>query len=353
MVSLSKNLKQKTSKGAVAIFPFIAIGLILFLFLFTGRSSAPIIELPTILKKETPEPVSILFVGDIMFDRGVRASIDKNFAGDYNALFAQASYLRDADITFANLEGPVAEETTRRTGSRMQFRMDPKGILALKDAGFDVVSFANNHIGDYQTEAFLETLTHLNDNGVLYAGAGKDVEEASTPRIIEVRGMKIGFLGAADIGPEWMKAGEGKPGIILGNDPNLAKYIANAKSKVDILVMSFHWGNEYSLVIPRQEELAHMAIDAGADIVVGHHPHVMQKFEYYNNKPIFYSLGNFIFDQYFSEHTMRGMIGKVSIDPSTHDIIASALVSPISKLFIPQEPIPFDESLLLTKRFNP
>ncbi len=187
MAFLSKNLKnrRKLARGAVAIFPFIAIGLILFLFLYTGRTAAPVLDVPTVFDKKPPELVTLLFVGDIMFDRGVRSSVEKNFDGNYTVLFQNAPYLADADITFANLEGPVAAESTTRQTSRMLFRMDPEGLVAMKGAGFDVVSFANNHIGDYGAKAFLETLTHLDENGILYAGAGHTRAEASTPRIIQ------------------------------------------------------------------------------------------------------------------------------------------------------------------------
>src|SRR5262249_35794721 len=157
------------------------------------------------------------------------------------------------------------------------------------------------------TKGFLATLETLKNNNLLYAGAGENYTDATTPRIIEVRGMKIGFLGATDVGPTWLAATDTKPGVLLANDPHLTEIVADAKAQVDVLAMSFHWGNEYSPVNAHQEQIAHTVIDAGADIVVGHHPHVMERVEEYKGKPIFYSLGNFIFDQYFSEHTMRGM----------------------------------------------
>lgn len=305
-----------------------------------------------ILTVEDKKPVTLVLVGDIMMDRGVRRSVDNNFGGDYSAMFANTPYLKDADIAFANLEGTVAE-SGRNVGSRFSFHMKPVVASTLGDAGFDVVSFANNHVGDWDRAAFDETLLQLQEAQVKYAGAGSNYADATTPRIVEVRGMKIGFLASTDVGPKWLAASDTKSGILLSSDPKLPEIVRAAKAQVDVLVVSFHWGNEYSPANAHQQALAHVMIDAGADIVVGHHPHVMEKVEEYNGKPIFYSLGNFIFDQYFSPHTMRGMVATVSIDPDTKAITHKEEVSQLSKQFVPQSLIPFDTSLLVTKTFTP
>lgn len=215
------------------------------------------------------------------------------------------------------------------------------------------MSFANNHVGDYTKEAFDETLQRLTEIGIAYTGAGKNYAEASTPKIIEVRGQKIGFLGFTDVGPTWLVAKENSSGTLLANDKNIDSIIQQAKASVDVLVVSFHFGDEYSPANARQEKVAKNSVDQGADIVVGHHPHVMQKYEIYKGKPIFYSLGNYIFDQYFSEHTMRGMVAFVSYNPETKELTVNTSVSPLSKQFMPQPLIPFDESILLTKTFTP
>ncbi len=320
-------------------------------FLAARHTDSSILNaLPNIEEKK---PITITFVGDIMMDRGVRRSVEKNFSGDYNALFVNTGYLKESDITFGNLEGTATEEISVRTGSRFSFRMHPDSLAALKNAGFDIVSFANNHVGDYGTKGFLGTIENLKANNLLYAGAGEQYADATIPRIVDVRGTKIGFLAATDVGPDWLKATETKSGILLASDPKLSEIVANAKAQVDVLVVSFHWGNEYSPANARQEKIAHAVIDAGADIVVGHHPHVMEKVEEYNGKLIYYSLGNYIFDQYFSEHTMRGMVATVSIDPETKAISHTEHVSPLSRQFIPQSLIPFNMSMLITKTFTP
>ena len=303
-------------------------------------------------KIEKKEPVTLTLVGDIMMDRGVEKSVEKNFAGDFNALFVNTAYLKDTDITFGNLEGSVARWGSN-VGSRFSFHMDPAIVPALKNAGFDMVSFANNHVGDWGRIAFDESLSHLREHGIGYTGAGENYAAVTMPTIIDVRGMKVGFLATTDVGPNWLKATETAPGILLASDPNLATIVATAKESVDVLVVSFHWGNEYSPANAHQEKIAHAVIDAGADIVVGHHPHVMERVDEYKGKLIFYSLGNFIFDQYFSSHTMRGMVATISIDPETKEITSLVQVSPLSRQFVPQPLVPFEESMLVTKTFTP
>ncbi len=298
------------------------------------------------------QAVTLVLVGDIMMDRGVRRKVVQNMGGDYTNLFAHTSYITDADIAFANFEGTAAL-SGHNIGSRFSFHMDPVVVNALAAAGFDVVSFANNHVGDWAREAFDETRNHLKNSGILVAGAGDNAADATIPRVIDVRGTTVGFLAATDVGPNWLKATEKSSGILLANDPKLLDSIAKADKEVDVLVMSFHFGNEYSPTNARQVALAHAAIDAGADIVVGHHPHVMQRVEEYSGKPIFYSLGNFIFDQSFSPHTMHGMVATVSIDPVTKTITHSEQVSPLNNIFVPQSLIPFDTSLLVTRTFTP
>ncbi|MBY0329015.1 CapA family protein, partial [Patescibacteria group bacterium] len=211
-------------------------------------------------------PVTLVFVGDIMLDRGVKRKVMNTMQGDYNALFANTAYLARADIAFANLEGPVAN-SGRNVGSKFSFRMDPVVLSAIKNAGIDVVSFANNHVGDYTKEAFDETLEHLASTQIVATGAGKNYQEVSTPDIITVRGVRVGYLAVTDVGPNWLAASEKSSGILFASDPELPKIIASADSVVDVLVVSFHWGDEYSPFNDRQELLAHSAIDNGADVV--------------------------------------------------------------------------------------
>jgi D-alanyl-D-alanine carboxypeptidase len=267
------------------------------------------LELPAV---RDPDYVTLTFLGDMMLDRGVESSVMKNFGGDYSELFAHLEELKDSDIVFANLEGPASDKG-EDLGNLYSFRMHPWIIPALKSAGIDIVSVANNHAGDWGREAFVDTLLRLRENEILYAGGGTK-EEIKQPTIIEKYDMKIGFLAFSDVGPSWMEATNSKVGVALAYNPQLEEIISNAANQVDHLVVSFHWGEEYKEIHnSRQEELAHKVIDAGATLVIGHHPHVAQDTEKYKNGYIAYSLGNFIFDQYFSKETMQGMMLQVKI----------------------------------------
>ncbi len=281
-------------------------------------------QVGNLLEKTEPAKipgVTLTFAGDMMLDRGVESSVKKNFAGDFSMLFVNASelFLND-DITFLNLEGPVSDKG-HNVGSKYSFEMNPLVLPVIKNSGIDVVSFANNHVGDYTIIAFKDTLVRLSENNILFAGAGNNYTEAKTPTIITKNGMTVGYLAFSDVGPNWLPAKDGNPGkntsdnagILLASDPNFSQIISEAKTKVDVLVVSFHWGDEYKAHNIRQEKLAHLAIDSGADIIAGGHPHVAQDLETYNDKLIIYSLGNFIFDQYFSKETMQGLVVQTTI----------------------------------------
>ncbi|NCU28530.1 MAG: hypothetical protein EOM85_02575 [Candidatus Moranbacteria bacterium] len=262
----------------------------------------------------TKTETKIYFVGDIMLDRGVLNSVNKNFNGNFSEIFKNIPELKDADILFGNLEGPVSD-VGNNVGSKYSFRMNPTVLSVLKEVGFDIFSFANNHIGDWNITAFNDTLRRLEEKNILVTGAGFDKNQASLPTVSEKNGTRFGFLGFSDVGPKWMESKDNKSGILLADDPNFSNIISNAKEMVDVLIVSVHFGEEYEKVHnKRQEKIAHIAIDSGADMVIGHHPHVIQDIEYYKEKPIFYSLGNFVFDQYFSKDTMRGMIIMATFD---------------------------------------
>lgn len=288
-------------------------------------------KIPEVIPKET----TLFFVGDMMLTRAVESSVKKNFDGDYNKLFENVPELKNADILFGNLEGPVSE-VGNNVGSIYSFRMNPEILLAIKDAGFDIVSFANNHVGDWNVNAFKDTLARLSNNGILKTGAGINETEAEEPTIIEKNGIKFGFLGMSDVGPVWMESGESKAGILLASDPLLPEIIQDAKKQVDVLVVSIHWGDEYKTIHnARQESLAKIAIDNGADIVIGHHSHVIEDIGEYKGKPIVYSLGNFIFDQYFSQNTMRGMLFEVKYENKNLKNTESKIIT-LNKKFQPE-----------------
>ena len=278
---------------------------------------------------------TLYFVGDIMLTRGVESSVEKNFGGDYNKLFDNLVEFRNADILFGNLEGDVSD-VGNNVGSKYSFRMNPAVLPALKNAGFSVVSFSNNHVGDWNMDAFKDTLSRLSSANILKTGAGMNKEDAETPAIIEKNGVRFGFISFSDVGPDWLEAKTNNPGILLASDPNFETIIQNAKTKCDVLIVSFHFGVEYELTHNnRQESLAHSAIDNGADMVVGGHPHVMEDIEEYKGKTIVYSLGNFIFDQYFSDNTMKGMLFETTFS-GTNLIKTEQKIITLNKYFQPE-----------------
>ncbi len=304
-----------------------------------------------------PNFVTMLFGGDIMLDRGVKSSVMKNFNGDYSQLFGKLNILKDADIVFANLEGPASGEG-KDMHNLYSFRMDPSVVPALKGAGFDILSVANNHEGDWGRDAYADTLARLKENEIAYEGGGINQTEAEQPTIIEKNGMKIGYLGFSDVGPNWMKATDAEAGILLANNPRFDVIIKNAASKVDYLVVSFHFGEEYQIKHnARQETLAHAAIDDGAKIVIGTHPHVVEDTEVYSPKSctqsscmgfIAYSLGNFIFDQVFSAATMQGMLLQIKLAKDGTMLVQKNTVQ-LNRVFQPEKVIKGVETKIKSK----
>ncbi len=309
-------------KAGLGILLITLLGIILFITsnfgknILAGKNNITPQQIQSTEKTEPqePKPVRMVFVGDIMVTRGVEISVNKNYGGDFAKLFTNVPIINEADIAFANLEGAVSD-TGNNVGSKYSFRMNPEILPVLKNTGFDVVSFANNHVGDWNMDGFVDTLKRLQEIGIQFAGAGWERGSAEGVRIIEKNGMKIGFIGFSDVGPNWIAATSQTAGILLASDPNRLQIIKNAKSQVDFLVVSYHWGDEYKPFNARQKTLAESSIDAGADLIIGHHPHVIQDYADYKGKLIFYSLGNFIFDQSFSEETMRGLMVDITVNP--------------------------------------
>ncbi|MGH7249452.1 MAG: CapA family protein, partial [Minisyncoccia bacterium] len=230
-----------------------------------------------------PNFVTMAFGGDIMLDRGVKNSVVKNFGNDYSAIFEKLDVFKNSDIAFANLEGTASDQGVDQK-NLYSFRMNPEVIPALAGSGVSILSVANNHIGDWGRPAFTDTLSRLKENEILYTGGGSNYAEAETPTVIEKNDIKIGFLAFSDKGPDYMKASADEPGILLANDPDFDAIIQNAAKQVDDLVVSFHFGEEYQTTHnARQEELVHRAIDDGAKLIIGSHPHVVEDTEVYKN----------------------------------------------------------------------
>ncbi len=276
-----------------------------------------------VIAKDEKE-ISLLFVGDVMLSRAVGRRIEKEQDSNYPFLKI-VDTLRAADIAFGNLEGPISARGENQ-GSEYSFRADPQVVHGLKFAGFDVMSVANNHILDWGGEALADTVDILNTNGIRSLGAGKNNKDANAPYVFTMGDNRIVFFGFTTLYPKSLEAGDDSAGISSFNLLRVKSEITEIKkSNLDtIVIVSFHWGDEYEMKAnEKQREIAHALIDAGVDLIVGHHPHVIQEVERYSPSTnsgsssrtswIAYSLGNFIFDQNFSQETQEGLMLKVGV----------------------------------------
>ncbi len=271
----------------------------------TSTSSAP---------KENSE-ISIVAVGDIIMSRTVGIKITES--GDNALPFRKiADILLAGDITFGNVEAPFLDQGELiREG--MTFKAEPKFIEGLTLSGFDVVSLANNHSKNFGAEGLTYTFNHLASNDIKYCGAGNNSQEAHQPAILESKGIKFAFLAHTYSDGLDFKThlDKDKPDIAFWDLPQAVEDIKKAKEQADVVISYMHAGQEYTAKpIPEQVEFAHAVIDAGADLVIGSHSHWVQTTEKYKDKYIIYSMGNFVFDQEWSQETKEGVIVKLKFD---------------------------------------
>jgi gamma-polyglutamate biosynthesis protein CapA len=240
--------------------------------------------------------ISFCAAGDVLLDRGCRTMIRRQ---GYDYLFeGVGDYIRSRDLAFCNLECPLTPRG-KRNGNAIAFRADSSYIEVLKRSGFDVFSLANNHILDYGSSALIDTRNILKANGLLPVGAGSNRAEADEPVFLTIRGTRLAFLAYVCVPGFGVVAPDKRPSPALADSASIREGIRAARKQADILIVSFHWGVEYTdRPTETQVGFAHLAVDEGADLVVGHHPHVIQSIEKYHGKFILYSLGNFVFDQH-------------------------------------------------------
>lgn len=261
-----------------------------------------------------PKSVTLLFVGDLMLARGVEFYTEREGGGDFRFPFQYvSSTLSAADLTIGNLEHPVSDRG-RNQGSEYSLRAKPEAIGGLADAGFDIVSLANNHIWDWGTDALSDTLSRLDGVQIDHVGAGMNETAANAPVFKEVNGNRFAFLSWTDLYPEGLEAQGDGPGVSRFREDEAVARVRELAFGYDVVAVLFHWGDEYQTrANETQQRIGRTLIDAGADLVIGHHPHVVQEVERYGEGWIAYSLGNFIFDQGFSEETTRGLALRVTV----------------------------------------
>lgn len=265
-------------------------------------SSAAPMALPTFVSSDTevvaPQSLTLLFVGDIMLDRNVYNATKRNGENFEHPFLLMASELARYDVRIANLEGPITTTPfNMKRAQAMSFTFDPQFIVPLAQY-FDIVSLANNHTLNQGEKGLRATREYLQKVGVEYFGDPLN-RAGDIGRIIERNGFKIGLVGYHAFGTPESKS-----------IPVVEREIKKMRAAgADYIVVMPHWGPEYKpRGAPAQVVAGHRFIDAGADVVIGGHPHVVQNVEEYKGRKIFYSLGNFIFDQYFSAETMEGIM---------------------------------------------
>lgn len=250
-------------------------------------------------QESDPQKITLLFAGDVYFSDYVLAAYQQSgIRGVIGASLLKQ--MKKADITMVNNEFPYSTRGTQAPDKQFTFRIDPAYISLLAESGVDIVTLANNHVLDYGTEALSDTFQTLDDAGIAYAGAGNSLKRAEKLILKKAGGKTFGFLAASRVFPvaSWNVENQA-PGVLSAYDPSrLLAAVSAARSRCDYLFVYVHWGIERNTAPERyQTDLAHALVDAGADAVIGAHPHVLQGVELYRDKPIFYSLGNFIFYQ--------------------------------------------------------
>ncbi|HEY3373947.1 MAG TPA: CapA family protein [Candidatus Aquicultor sp.] len=238
-------------------------------------------------------PLTLCAVGDISFMRkDVR--YNKAHAFPHSAV---TRLLQNADLTFGNLESALSTRGTPIPGKKYTFCGGPQHARLLKAVGFDVLSTANNHSKDYGAVALLDTLKMLKDNQLISAGSGQSIADAYRPVFLTLKGTRVAFLAFSNVMPPGFGVTASSCGVASIRDSRrVAAAFHEARRSADVVVISIHWGKELSTTPSRDQiNAAHKLIDQGADIILGHHPHVVQGIEIYKGKMVAYSLGNFIF----------------------------------------------------------
>lgn len=270
------------------------------------------VDLPQ--EKSTPTPATILVFGDMMLDRKVREQINANGPGYPFALIKD--FLQGNDVVVANAEGPFTDNnsvTLGRKDAPLVFTFDLDILPVLKNLGFTVLGQANNHTLNFGLAGFRQSTSSIETAGLNWFGDPLNIEVE--PYIAEIRGEKVAFIGHNEFAYQGLE--------------KVLQTIRDTKKDAAFIVVYPHWGEEYKLDFNvAQQKTAHAFIDAGADVVLGAHPHVIQPIETYNNKMIFYSLGNFIFDQAANAPTGRGLAIKISLnrDFTRYDLFPISII---------------------------
>jgi len=325
MKSKRKNFELDILIIAAAFFaPAVATIAVCFILLTRDNFSSPTVAATVPFKNEeaeffletAPEPeehlpaaadkpkqIRLLFFGDLMLDRNVGARIKENNLDYLFTKLAVRNFFGNYDLISANLEGAVTDGGVHYLpDNAYDFAFAPALIEELKNYNFNFFNIANNHLTDQGQRGVSETGDNLNQLGINFSGCPDSVVDGCSSKIVTINNLKIGLAGFSMVyHPIDLAAAE--------------KIIKDLAETTDFVAVNIHWGAEYAHQFSKsQQSIGRALIDAGADLIIGHHPHVVQGAENYNGKYIFYSLGNFIFDQYFSPDTQQGLAVEIIID---------------------------------------
>ncbi|OMF61545.1 capsular biosynthesis protein [Paenibacillus sp. FSL R5-0490] len=316
-----KRTKYKNLRYIAVILPILVIFLVASTWI--GRTD----EVKDVEPRKN-QKLTMTMVGDVMMGRHV-GEVTKRHGADY--LFRHVKpYFDASDYVSGNFEHPILKEDASKyeqTDKSIHLYTDMDAIHAVKNAGFTVMNLANNHLMDYGEEGLRDTLDVFDRYNMDYVGGGENRKEAKEHiNYQDVNGVRVATLGFTDAFVEGTIATKDRNGLLSANPDVLFDMIEKAKNEdhgnADLVVVNVHWGQEYDTeATPRQKALAKAMVDAGADIIIGHHPHVLQSFDVYKDGIIFYSLGNFVFDQGWTRTKDSAMVqynltedGKATID---------------------------------------
>lgn len=295
----------------------LAVNIAALLCLSCQRSSAPQSSAQSAPAKVEETTVTFLAVGDIMLSRGVAMAIDR--ANDPLMPFRKmAATFKSTDFNFGNLESPVSGND-RINGHDLVFNVHTKDLVGLTEYNFKVLNLANNHAFDQHLAGSQFTQKVLGERGITYMGVGDNLDQAWQPKVFTIKNLRLGFIGASYASVNDGGVTRNDYVARIEDHDRLKKAIEQLKSQADFIIVTMHAGTEYTPTAdPKraldraQIDFAHAAVDDGADIVIGAHPHWIQNLETYNGKYIFYSLGNFIFDMH-DPIANQGLVLKITL----------------------------------------
>ncbi|MFJ1118761.1 CapA family protein [Bacillus thuringiensis] len=296
LLVFSKKTKKQNTVYTLATLVIIIISLVCFSFFNRTNANVKINSDKSVI-------LTMTMVGDVMMGRNIE-NISAQYGSDYVFRYV-LPYFQNSDYVSGNFENAVLlddKEKYIKAEKYIHLATDRKSATAAKNAGFTLLNLANNHMMDFGEKGLIDTLQVFKDERLDYVGAGVNLTDAKNIVYKNLNGIKVASLGFTDAYAKGFIAKKDQAGVLNTNPDVFFEQIRKAKSiqegNADIVIVNVHWGEEYDTEAnPRQKSLAKAMVDAGADIIIGHHPHVLQSFEIYKNSIIFYSLGNFVFDQ--------------------------------------------------------